>query len=548
MYKRPILVTLVGLMLVLVSCGGGNRSLGDGETDHQPPPPPPPPPSGSYSGVLSWHYDAGLTGQNSQETTLTTANVNQSTFGKLFSYTLDDQAFAQPLYVANVPFLNAGKHNAVYVATESNTVYAFDGDGDTPTPFWKTTLMPSGATPVDGSKTGGIGGPITPNVGITGTPVIDGSSGTLYVVSVTQESSGQVHRLHALDITTGAEKFGGPVVIKASVPGNGAGSSGGQITFDPTLQLQRSALALINGVVYIAWASYQDFGNFHGWIMGYDASSLQQVCVWNSTPDGQAGGIWMAGSGISADSAGNLFVVVGNGTFDADNDGDDYGDSILKLTPKGNTLSVSDYFTPFDQATLSNDDIDLGSSGFTLLPDQPGAVPHLGVNAGKAGKIYLVDRDNFGKFQMANDDQVVQSIPNALGHDVSDNDYSTAAYWNGNVYYIGNADVVKQFRLSNGKLSTSPVEMGNQAYGYPGGNMTVSSNGTNNGILWTIEAGNANLLHAYDATDVSRELYNSNQAGTRDKFGFAVRFTVPTVINGKVYVAGKSELAAFGLL
>jgi hypothetical protein len=543
-FPRLVLrLTFPGLIVVLASCGGGGADTGT--LSREPPPPPPPT---SYSGVLSWHNDAGITGQNSHEAVLTTANVNQNTFGKLLSYALDDQSFTQPLYVLNVTFPGAGKHNALYVATESNTVYAFDADGTVPTPFWQKSLMPSGATPVDGTKTGGIGGPITPNVGITGTPVIDGSSGTLYVVSVTQESSGHVHRLHALDITTGNEKFGGPVVIQASVPGKGAGSSGGQIAFDPSLQLQRTALALVHGVVYIAWASYQDFGNYHGWIMGYDASALHQVCVWNSTPDGWAGGIWMSGAAISSDSAGSLFTVVGNGTFDASNGGKDYGDSFLKLTPNGNTLTVSDYFTPFDQASLSVNDIDVGSSGFALLPDQSGPVKHLGISAGKAGKIYLVNRDNLGKFQLGSDSQIVESIANALGTQASDNDFSTAVYWNGNIYYIANQDVVKQFQLTNGQLSTSPVKMANHVYGYPGANTSVSSNGSTNGILWSIEASGMNVLHAYDATDVSHELYNSNQAGTRDKFGTAIRFTAPTVINGKVYVAGNSQLAVFGLL
>jgi hypothetical protein len=502
-----------------------------------------------YTGVLSWHNDSGITGQNLKETTLTKTNVNQNLFGKLFSYSVDEQVFAQPLYVANVPFPGAGQHNAVYVATEFNTVYAFDADGKTSSPLWKENLMPAGATPVDGNKTGGIGGPITPNVGITGTPVIDGSTGTLYVVSVTQEGPNQVHRLHALDITTGNEKFGGPVAIQASIAGTGAGSnSNGQIIFDPTLELQRSALALVNGVVYIAWASYQDFGNYHGWIIGYDASTLKQVCVWNATPNGQRGGIWMSGAPLSADSAGNLFVVVGNGTFDADNGGKDYGDSFVKLTPSGNTLSVSDYFTPFDQAFLAANDMDLGSSGFTIFPDQPGSLPHLGVSAGKAGKIYLLNRDNMGKFQSGSDSQIVQSIANALGTQPNDNDYSTAPYWNGNVYFIGNMDVVKQYQLSNGQLSTSPIK-GTHVYGYPGANMSVSSNGTSNGILWSIEASGVNVLHAYDANDVSNELYNSNQApGGRDQFGTAIRFTVPTVINGKVYVAGKNQLTVFGLL
>jgi len=488
-----------------------------------------------------------VTGQNLKETNLTTANVNQSTFGKLFSYSLDDQTYAQPLYVANVTFPGAGQHNVVYVATESNTVYAFDADGGTPTPFWKKSLMPGGASPVDGTKTGGIGGPITPHVGITSTPVIDGSTGTLYVVSVTQESGGQVHRLHALDITTGNEKFGGPVAIQASVAGTGAGSNKGQISFDANLHLQRSALALVDGVVYIAWASYQDYGNYHGWVMGYDASSLKQVRVWNVTPNGRAGGIWMAGASLSSDTSGNLLLVVGNGTFDANNGGLDYGDSFVKLTPNGNSFSVSDYFTPFDQANLSANDIDPGSSGLTLLPDQPGSVPHLCVSAGKGGKIYLVNRDNMGKFQSGSDSQIVQSIPTAVGTLPSDNDYSTAVYWNGNVYFIGNQDVVKQFQLNNAQLSAIP-KSGTHVYGYPGGNMSVSSNGTSNGILWSIEAGGANVLHAYVATDISRELYNSNQAGGRDHFGTAIRFTVPTVMNGKVFVAGGSQLAVFGLL
>ena len=501
-----------------------------------------------FSGILSWHGDLAITGQNTKETILTKSNVNQNTFGKLFTYSLDEQSFAQPLYVANVPFPGVGQHNAIYVATERNTVYAFDADTGGKPPFWQKSLMPAGATPVDGTKTGGIGGPITPVVGITGTPVIDGSSGTLYAVSVTQESSGQVHRLHALDIMTGSEKFGGPVVIGATVPGTGAGSSAGKIVFDPTLQLQRCALTLVNGVVYITWASYQDFGNYHGWIMGYDASTLNQVSVWNSTPNGAQGGIWMSAAPISSDSAGNLYIVVGNGTFDANNGGEDYGDSFVKLTPNGNTLSVIDYFTPFDQANLSINDIDVGSSGLTLLLNQPGPSSNLGVSAGKAGKIYLVDLDNMGKFQSGSDSQIIQSISNALGSQPSDNDYSTAVYWNGNVYYIGNMDVVKQYQLSNGKLSNSPVEVGTHVYGYPGANMCVSSNGTSNGILWSIEASGVNVLHAYDANDVSTELYNSNQAGSRDQFGAAIRFTVPTVINGKVYVAGKGQLAVFGLL
>lgn len=497
-----------------------------------------------FSGILRWHNDLAGTGQNQNETALTPSTVNQNTFGKKASYPLDDQSFTQPLFVSNVPFPGAGPHDAIYVATENNTVYAFDAKGQASGPFWQKNLTPAKASVVDGNSTaGGQGGPITPKVGITGTPVIDGSSGTLYVVAVSQAGgSTGVHRhqLHALDIMTGNEKFGGPVDIMASVPGTGAGSNNGKVTFDPTLELQRSALTLVNGVVYIAWASYQDFGNYHGWVMGYDPSTLKQVRVWNATPDGSKGGIWMSGAPLTADSSGNLYLVVGNGTFDADKGGRDYGDSIVKLTPNGGGFTVSDYFTPFDQASLSAADFDVGSSGLTLLFNVPGPASSLGVNAGKAGKIYLVDLDLMGHFHSGSDSQIVQSIGGAVGTGPDDLDYSTAVYWNGNVYYVGNQDTVKQFQLSNGKLSTSPIEVSTNSYGYPGANMSISSNGNSNGILWVIEASGQNVLHAYDATDVGTELYNSNQAGSRDHFGTAIRFTVPTIVNGRVYVAGQN--------
>lgn len=501
-----------------------------------------------FTGMLSYHNDTGNTGQNLSETILTPANVNSKLFGKLYSYPLDDQSFAQPLYVANVQFPGAGQHNAVYVCTASNTVYAFDADGKTSAPLWQKSLMPAGASPVDGTTTGYGGGPILPNVGITGTPVIDGASGTLYVVAVTQESSGVVNRLHALDITTGKEKFNGPVVIQASVPGTGSGSANGQIAFNPQYELQRSALSLVNGVVYIAWGSYDDYGPYHGWIIGYDAATLARVIAWNSTPNGEQGGIWSAGAPFSTDSSGDIYVVTGNGTSDAFAGGENYGDTVLKLKRNGNTFTVSDYFTPFDQSFLMAQNLDLGSSGLTLLLNQSGPISNLVVSAGKSGKIYLLDLGNLGGFRAGNDTQIVQSIPDALGTQTTDNDFSTAAYWQGNVYYIGNKDVMKQFKLTNGLLSSSPVAQGNYVYGYPGANMSVSANGAKNGILWAIEPGGVNVLHAYDATNVSHELYNSSQAPGRDQFGVAIRFTVPTVINGKVYVAGGTELAIFGPL
>jgi hypothetical protein len=493
-----------------------------------------------YAGMLSYHNDVGNTGQNLNETVLSPSNVNATQFGKLFTYSLDGESFSQPLYVSNVPVPNQGKHNLVFAVTEHDSVYAFDAD--TQATFWAVnfTNPAAGVTTVPAGDLAQGLSPIQPEIGITGTPVIDGSTGTLFVVAMTKEGGAYVHRLHALDITTGKEKFGGPVVIQASFPANG-----GRVIFDSMHQLQRPGLLLSGGVVYICFGSYSDWNPYHGWIIGYDAFTLAQVAVWNATPNGAEGSFWQAGASLSVDAAGNIFGIVANGTFDANTGGSDYGESVVELKPM--TLSVSDYFTPFNYKQLNAGDIDFGSAGITLLPDQPGPFPHLAVTAGKEGKIYLLNRDNLGKFQPGSDSQIVQSIPNAIGGSVltDERNFSTATYWQGNVYFIGTQDVIKQFALTNGLLSTSPVSSGTKTFQFPGGNMSISANGSQDGIVWAIEAGN--VLHAYDATNVARELYNTNQTGSRDQFGTAVRFTVPTVMNGKVFVAGKTEFAVFGL-
>ncbi len=500
--------------------------------------------SGPFTGVLTYHNDNSRTGQNLNESVLSPANVTQSKFGKLFSYPLDGQVFAQPLYVYKVP-IDGQNHNVIYVATEHDTVYAFDADNKASSALWSVSFLNSaeGVTPIPSSD---LDSPINPEIGVTSTPVIDGNSGTLYVLAATKENGNYVHRLHALDITSGAEKFGGPVVIQGSVPGSGSGSSNGQITFQTKIQLQRPALLLSKGVIYLAWASYNDHGLYHGWVMAFDASTLHQIAIWNDTPNGERGGIWQSGCGLSADSAGNVYVATGNGTFDAQAGGTNYGDSFIKLTLNGSSLSVTDYFTPFNQQTLSDEDSDLGSSGLVLLPDQAGVNPHLGISAGKEGKIYLVNRDHLGKFQSDNDSQIVQSIPDALGTTPDDRNFSSAVYWNGSVYFVGNTDAIKQFQLNSGLLSTSPVSQSSHQFGYTG-TSSISANGSGNGILWTMEAGGS-VLHAYDATNLANELYNSKQAGSRDFFGSAIRFNPPTVANGKVYVAGQTEIAVFGLL
>ena len=498
-------------------------------------------------GVFTYHNDLARTGQNLNETILSPSNVNSASFGKLFANPVDGQVYAQPLYVANVVIPNQGIHNVVYVATENNTVYAFDADTHG-APLWQTSLSINGGTAVPSSD---VNCPdVVPVIGVTGTPVIDPTTNTLYVVAKTKEGPSYFQRLHALDIATGAEKFGGPVAIEATVSGTGDGSNGTTITFDPFQQLNRPGLALVNGVVYIAFGSHGDRDPYHGWILAYDASQLTQRGVFITTPNGNEGGIWQAGGSIAVDEANNLYVMTGNGTFDANQpNGMDFGDSVLKLAQSGNTLSLVDYFTPFNQASLEADDTDLGSGAPMVLPNQSGS--SLLVGAGKEGTIYLLDRNQLGQFcsGCSSDSQIVQSIPQGIHAK-----FSTPAYWNNTVYFLAIGDVLKAFALSDGRLSTSPTSQATTAFRFPGATPSVSANGTTGGIVWALQTdafatNGPAVLHAYDATNVGIELYNSTQApGGRDTLGPAVKFTVPTVVNGKVYVGTGNELDVFGLL
>ena len=502
----------------------------------------------NYSGTFTYHNDGARTGQNLQESVLSTGNVNSSQFGKLFSYAVDGQVYAQPLYVANVNIPSQGTHNVVYVATENDSVYAFDADGLVSAPLWQTSFInPSaGITTVPASFVNSDS--VQPQIGITSTPVIDPSSGTLYVVPYTLENGSCVYRLHALDITTGAEKFGGPVLIQASVPGTGAGTDGhGNVSFSSFYQGQRPGLLLVNGTVYVAFASgHDDMAPFHGWLLAYNSQTLQQVAAFNTTPNGGDGGFWASGGAPAVDGNGNVFFITGNGTFDANTGGVDFGDSIIKLSTSGGGLTLADYFTPFDQAYLSAKDIDLGSGGVMLLPDQAGAHPHLLVGGGKEGKLYVVDRDNMGQFQAGADSQIVQSLLGGAGV------WCTPAYWQNSVYLAPVNDTLKAFQVYNGLLSNAPVAKGSVAFTFPGATPSVSANGSTEGIVWVIRrtttGSQAAVLHAYDAANVSRELYDSNQAGTRDQLDVAVKFAVPTVANGKVYVGTSSTLTGFGLL
>src|SRR6266446_884284 len=493
-----------------------------------------------FAGVTTWHNDNSRSGLNTSETALTLANVNTTKFGKLFSCTVDADVYAQPLYVPNVAITGIGTRSVIFVATEKDTVYAFDADTNTSPclPLWHVTLLGYGETALDTTSGDGCIDTVSPDIGITGTPVIDLSTQTLYVVT-TSKSSGLTYfqRLHALDVTTGAEKFGGPVPIQATISGT---------SFDPAIHLQRPGLLLQSGVVYIAWASYCDNGPYHGWVLGYNASSLLQVSKFNDTPNGTLGGIWMSGAGPASDKSGNVYLITGNGTFDANAGGMDFGDTFLKLT---GSLSVVDWFTPFNEGSLNTADLDVGGGGSALLLDNPGGPnAHLLIGGGKEGKLYLVNRDNMGHFSAGSDSQIVQSF-SPTGQGI----FATPVFWQNKLYLAPSTSPISQFVFdtTTGKFNTIAAFQSAATFSFPGATPSLSANGTANAILWAIQrpaGGGTAVLHAYDASNLS-ELWNSSMAaGGRDQAGSAVKFTVPTIANGKVYIGTLGELDVFGLL
>lgn len=508
----------------------------------------------TYPGTFTYHNDNFRTGQNVNETVLTPLNVTQTQFGKLNTYALDGIAYASPLYVANVNIAGQGFHNVVYVATEHDSVYAFDADGLSSSPLWKVSFVnaAAGVTTVPAADTGETGD-IPNEIGITGTPVIDSATSTLYVVAKTKEVSGgttnYVQRLHALDIKSGAEKFGGPVVIQASVPGTGDGSQGTTVPFVSLRENQRPGLLLSNGVVYIGFASHGDQHPWHGWVLGYNATTLQQVMAYNVTPNDYGGGIWQGGCALAADSAGNIYFVTGNGAFDANTGGSDYGDSFVKLAPNG---TVVDYFAPHDQASMDANNLDLGSGGSALLLDQSGPNAHLMVSAGKGGTVYVVNRDNMGHYNPSNDNQIVQALPNIFqGGTPEPGNFSSPVYFNGYIYFSAISNPLQAFQMINGRLLTSAVSQTPESYNYPGGTMAISANQSTNGVLWVVQrtgASSAGVLRAYDATNLAMELYNSGQAGSRDTLDVAAKYSIPLIANGKVFVGSNSKLTIYGLL
>jgi uncharacterized protein (TIGR03437 family) len=485
--------------------------------------------------VLTYHNDLARTGQNLNETILTPSSVSSGQFGQLFSYAVDGQVYAQPLYMPEVNIPGKGVYNVVFVVTEHDSVYAFDADHNAATPLWHVSFInPSGgvtAVPAESL----VCNVITPEVGITGTPVIDPANGTLYVVAMTLEQFGQtyVQRLHALDVATGAERPGSPVDIEASAPGTGDGNT--TVRFKSALYKERTGLLLLKGVVYTSWSSHCDAGNYHGWVIGYDSKTLQRVAAFTDTPNWDAGSFWQSGAAPAADANGNIYVVSGNGTFDADRGGSDLAESIIKLSTT-NGLSVADYFTPFNADLLSQKDMDLGSSGALLLPDAAGtpAHPHLLVSGSKEGRIYVLDREKMGHFLSGSDSQIVQSLPAAVGPV-----FGVPVYFNNTVYFAAKDDAVKAFSIANGLLSEKPVSQGVGPVPYLGSVPSISANGSTNGILWTIDT--SVQLHAYDASNLANELYHGS-------VGSYVKFSTPTIANGKVYVGTQNSLVVFGLL
>jgi IPT/TIG domain-containing protein/carbohydrate binding protein with CBM4/9 domain len=497
-------------------------------------------------GVFTYHYDNLRSGVNASETTLAPYNVNKQQFGKKFSFPVDGWIDASPLYVANVS-IGGVPHNVVYVATEHNSVYAFDADGLQSTSLWQTSFInPSaGVTTIPTSDlvSGGIA---QPEFGIMATPVIDPVAGTIFVLARTKESGNYVQRLHALDITTGAERLNSPVMVQVTLPGTGVGSQNGMVVYDSYVQNVRPAMALVNGAVYFAAASLEDLYAYHGWVLGYDAQSLSLVGAYCVTPNGSRGGIWQSGGGITADAAGNLYVQTGNGTFNANYGGQDYGDSILKLQLSSAGLNVVDYFTPYNQSALNQQDLDVASGAALLLPDQPGPHVHELIGGGKQGALYVLDRDAMGGFNAAGDTQIVQALPGALTPTTSTVDaglWSTPISWNNMVYVLGRNDVMKAFALQNGQL-VGPIFKGSTTYLIT--ESLISSNGPYNGILWVSQSG-GNVLRAFDPYDLTREYYDTAQAGTRDAPGGITGFMMPTVVNGKVYIGTRTELDVYGL-
>jgi hypothetical protein len=494
----------------------------------------------SHAAVLTYHNDDARDGGYLEEVSLTPSNVNVTQFGKLASYPVDGQIYGQPLYLPQLS-IAGGTHDVVYVATQNDSVYAFDADakGTQKATFWHVSL----GVPVTKNDYSGV----APVVGILSTPVIDATTNTIYVFA--ESWTGPLFTLHALDVATGKEKFGGPVEVNGTVSGTGLDSSGGKITIS-TDCYQRMGLALnpVSNAIYLAFGSCN-----HGWVFAYDKTTLKQIAIFNDTPDGGGGGLWASGGAPAIDdTTGDLYLMSGVDAGDQNYTPLLYNDSFLRLDP--NNLSVLDFFAPSDNSFLAQADGDLGSGANLLMPDNGSSTPHEVIGGGKDGNIFVLNRDKMGGSNSSSNN-VAQTLH--IGTSQLDNIFSTPVYWNGLVYYHPNGDVLHAFTWSNGLLSSKPSSSGTVVYQQHGATASLSANGAANGIIWDIDNSNYNrtgigsgpaVLHAYDATNVAHELYNSSQAGSRDTAGAALKFTVPTIANGRVFVGTSNELDIYGLL
>jgi hypothetical protein len=515
--------------------------------------PAPPPPMSSGIDVTTYHYNNARDGLNANETALTVTNINSTTFGLVGQFPVDGKVDAEPLLVSGLTIGSANK-NLLYVATEHDSVYALDAT--TGSQVWKKSVLGSGETTSDPMSCDQI----SPEIGITSTPVIDrayGSNGVIFVIGMSKDNGGKYHhRLHALDLITGAELTGSPTEIAATYAGTGANSSNGNVVFDPGQYAERVGLLLLNGNIYTTWTSHCDIAPYTGWVIGYNETTLRQSSVLNLTPNGSDGAVWMSGFGLAADTS-NIYLLDANGTFDPGYTPDgfpsksDYGNAMLKIatTPK---LAVADFFEPWNTSAESDADTDLGAGGAMLLPDMQdstGKTRHLLVGAGKDRSIYLADRDDMGKINLtgSNNSNLYQELPSALANGA----WSGPAFFNNTLYYAGVNDNLKAFPVAKALLATNPSSTSSATFPYPGSTPGISSNGTKNGIVWAVESsvGSPAVLHAYDATNLANELYNSGQAAnSRDAFGNGNKFITPMIANGRIYIGTQNSVAVFGLL
>ncbi len=557
MRKRPATTVLsVGATLIALFLGAGLQRSPRGASLNTPERPSPSswrralsalagkPTPPSTANVLTYHNDVARTGQNLNEPILTLDNVRYAHFGKLGFLQTDGLVDAEPLYVSNLRVAGSSR-NVVFVATEHDSVYAFDAD--TLDQLWHVTVLGAEEIPSDDRNCAQV----SPEIGITATPVmsLNKNGGTLYLVAMSKDSYGKYfQRLHALDITSGAEISGSPTTIAATFP-----DLHGFTTFDPQMYKERASLLLLDGIIYTSWASHCDEGDYTGWIMGYGAATLKQTSVLNVTPNGNDGAIWMSGAGPAADPQGFIYIADANGTFDdvLTPSGfpihGDFGNAFLKLSGAGGTLSVVDYFNTHDTQAESGRDEDFGSGGVLVLPDltdTSGAVVQLAVAAGKDKRLYVVNRNAMGKFTHNKNRGIYQEIDYALTGQV----FSMPAYFNSTLYFGAINDTLKAFSIAGAKLVPDPTSKTYAHFAYPGATPSVSANGGSNGIVWAIEArgSEAAVLHAYDAENLAHELYNSTQAGGRDAFADN-KFVTPMIANGRVFVGTLTGVIVFGL-